>query len=56
MPFVEAQKLIESYKIEVVNVVEQSSQVGAGALAKGTLIPTVHPITGPRISLQLLVD
>lgn len=48
MPFVEAQKLIESYKIEVVNVVEQSSQVGAGALAKGTLIPTVHPITGPE--------
>ena len=44
----EAQKLIDNLKIKVVNIVEQSSEIGAGASAKGTLIPTVHPVTGPE--------
>ncbi len=44
----EVQKLIESHQIEIVSVVEQSSEIGAGASAKETLISTVHPITGPE--------
>ena len=48
MPSDEAQKLTESLEIEAVRVVEQSSEIGAGALAKGTLIPSVHPVTGPE--------
>lgn len=43
-----AERVLEEAGIQCVCVIEKPSEVGAGAAGKGTLIPTIHPTTGPE--------
>lgn len=44
----EARQLLLDADVPSVRVIEQPAEVGAGAAQKGTLIPTIHPVTGPE--------
>ena len=44
----EVEKLFKSNKLKYVKVIEKPTEVGAGSVNKGTLIPTIHPVTGPE--------
>lgn len=44
----EVEKLFKSNKLKYVKVIEKPTEVGAGSVSKGTLIPTIHPVTGPE--------
>lgn len=44
----DAQRVLRDAKVSSIRVIEQPAEVGAGASQKGTLIPTIHPVTGPE--------
>jgi crotonobetainyl-CoA:carnitine CoA-transferase CaiB-like acyl-CoA transferase len=43
-----AERLLKKSNLQFVRVIEQPAEVGAGSARKGTLIPTIHPVTGPE--------
>jgi len=44
----EAQNFLKNVNLQYVKVIEKPTEVGAGSVNKGTLIPTIHPVTGPE--------
>jgi len=43
-----ARSRLEEQGVQSVRVIEQPAEVGAGSAREGTLIPTIHPTTGPE--------
>ncbi len=48
LPRDKARKMLDDASVQNVRVIEEVSEVGAGSAKEGTLIPTIHPITGPE--------
>ena len=48
LKFREAEKFLEIEQLKYVKVIEKPTEIGAGSENKGTLIPTIHPVTGPE--------
>jgi crotonobetainyl-CoA:carnitine CoA-transferase CaiB-like acyl-CoA transferase len=44
----EAREALQDAGVHSVRVIERPAEVGAGASRQGTLIPTIHPVTGPE--------
>ena len=44
----DAQTFLDRESLHYVKVIEKPTEVGAGSAHKGTLIPTIHPVTGPE--------
>ena len=42
------QRIQEIEQLKYVKVIEKPTEIGAGSENKGTLIPTIHPVTGPE--------
>lgn len=47
-PLDEAKKWLEAANAESVRIIEKPAEMGAGAALEGTLIQTIHPVTGPE--------
>ena len=48
LKFREVEKFLEIEQLKYVKVIEKPTEIGAGSENKGTLIPTIHPVTGPE--------
>ena len=48
LEFDDAKGLLRKANLQFVKVIEKPTEVGAGSVNKSTLIPTIHPITGPE--------
>ena len=48
LEFDDAKGLLRKAKLQFVKVIEKPTEVGAGSVNKSTLIPTIHPVTGPE--------
>jgi hypothetical protein len=44
----DVEKFFKNKQLKYVKVIEKPTEVGAGSENKGTLIPTIHPVTGPE--------
>lgn len=44
----QARKYLEDAGVQSVRVIEQAAELGTGASRQGTLIPSIHPVTGPE--------
>ncbi len=48
LKFKDVEKFFKNKQLKYVKVIEKPTEVGAGSENKGTLIPTIHPVTGPE--------